>query len=95
MTPPKAGTAEQAEKTLTEYVVLQLVELPGDPQDGGGGEAWVRAGAAIATNKNAAIDKVAGELIGKFKAVSAKSWKGGKVHSEPEKPAVASAPLED
>lgn len=69
--------------------MLQLQESDADDP-----ELWASIGTKVAHNKEKAIEGLAGELIGTFKAVPIKSWKGGRQHVEPTK-SVESKPLED
>ncbi len=94
-----AESAEEAKGQPTAYVVLEcvtvvLAEEEPDPgtQAGASFEAWVPRGKATTKGEVKAIEAVAGvDTEGTYKAVAARSWKGGveRVTS------VRNVPLED
>lgn len=108
MTEQKKPRAKRGEGTAkpTPYVVLGLVtptagtdlaalygidkaETIARLHDG----AWLLLGEAEGKTEKQAIDAVVGNAEGTFKAVSARSWKGGETRSQTT--VIASKPIEE
>lgn len=73
---------------LTAYVVLKMIEQPGRSDQ----TAWFVLGQGLAGTQKAAIDEVAGDEGGIYRAVALGSWKGAEKREQVTK--MASLPFE-